>query len=162
MRTRTLRKTLVPLAVAAALAAGTLAGAAPGYAVPQATTARVNEPATAEGEAGVQAVVNLGLTVRRAKGVQTWLKRFHGLYNGPVDGLLGTNSWIGIQQVLSLYNGYEGDIDGIPGTETKKALQRFLNYNGYNAGKVDGIWGSQSTNAWSDFGDAMVDYYNLP
>jgi len=99
----------------------------------------------AEGDVGAQAVVNLGLTIRKAKGVQTWLKRFHGLYNGPIDGDLGSNSWIGIQQVLALYNGYEGDIDGIPGTQTKKALQRFLNYNGYNAGKVDGIWGSQRT-----------------
>jgi peptidoglycan hydrolase-like protein with peptidoglycan-binding domain len=163
MRTRILRKTLAPTAVAVALAVGTLAGAAPGYAVPQpATTARVTQPAMAEGDVGAQAVVNLGLTIRKAKGVQTWLKRFHGLYNGPIDGELGTNSWIGIQQVLALYNGYEGDIDGIPGTQTKKALQRFLNYEGYNAGKVDGIWGSQSTNAWAAFADDMVDYYNIP
>ncbi|MFE0358182.1 peptidoglycan-binding protein [Streptomyces nigra] len=163
MRTRILRKTLVPAAVAVALAVGTLAGAVPGYAVPQpATTARVTQPAMAEGEVGAQAVFNLGLTIRQAKGVQTWLKRFHNLYNGPVDGELGYNSWIGIQQVLSLYDGYEGDIDGIPGTETKKALQRFLNFEGYNAGKVDGIWGSQSTNAWAAFADDMVDYYNIP
>lgn len=162
MGTRILRKTLVPTAVAVALAVGTLAGAVPGYAVPQpATTARVTQPAMAEGDVGVQAVVNLGLTIRRAKGVQTWLKRFHGFYNGPIDGELGSNSWRAIQQVLAIYYDYEGDIDGIPGTQTKKALQRFLNHGGYNAGKVDGIWGRQSTNAWSDFADAMVDYYNV-
>jgi hypothetical protein len=163
MSTRTLRKTLVPTAVAVALAVGTLAGAAPGHAAPQpATTAQVTQPAVAEGEVGVQAVVNLGLTIRKAKGVQTWLKRFHGLYSGPIDGELGTNSWIGIQQVLAIYNGYEGPINGTPGTQTKKALQRMLNYNGYNAGKVDGIWGPQSTNAWATFAEEQADYYNIP
>jgi peptidoglycan hydrolase-like protein with peptidoglycan-binding domain len=139
-----------------ALTVGTLAGAAPALAVPQPAAT------TAEGDAGAQAVVNLGLTVRKAKGVQTWLKRFHGFYDGPIDGALGTDSWIGIQRVLALYHRYEGDIDGIPGTETKKALQRFLNYEGYNAGTVDGIWGPQSTNAWAAFADNMVDYYNIP
>lgn len=163
MRTRILRKTLVPTAVVVALAFGTLAGAAPGHAAPQpAATARSSQPAMAEGEVGAQAVVNLGLTIRKAQGIQTWLKRFHGLYNGPIDGELGTKSWIGIQQVLAIYHDYEGDNDGIPGTQTKKALQRMLNYNGYNAGKVDGIWGSQSTNAWAAFADEMVDYYNIP
>ncbi|MFE2645849.1 peptidoglycan-binding protein [Streptomyces nigra] len=156
MRTSTLRRTLVPTALAVALTVGTLATAAPATAAPR--------PATpvAEGEVGTQAVVNLGLTVRKAKGVQTWLKRFHDFYDGPIDGLLGTESWIGIQMVLSLYHGYGGAIDGIPGTGTKKALQRFLNYNGYNAGPVDGIWGSQSTNAWAAFAEKMADYYNIP
>jgi peptidoglycan hydrolase-like protein with peptidoglycan-binding domain len=165
MSTRILRKTLVPTAVVVALAFGTLAGAAPGHAAPQpATTARSSQPAMAEGEVGAQAVVNLGLTIRKAKGVQTWLKRWHDEYDGPIDGELGTSSWMGIQKVLSISYSYDygGAIDGIPGTGTKKALQRFLNYNGYNAGKVDGIWGSQSTNAWAAFADKMVDYYNIP
>ncbi|GAA2338783.1 peptidoglycan-binding protein [Streptomyces kunmingensis] len=156
MRTSILRRRLVPTAVAVALTVGTLVGAAPALAAPQpAATVAVED-------IGAQAVVNLGLTVRKAKGVQTWLKRFHDVYDGRIDGALGTDSWIGIQRVLAIYHGYEGDFDGDPGAQTKRALQRFLNYNGYNAGKVDGIWGSQSTNAWATFADAMVDYYNIP
>jgi hypothetical protein len=37
----------------------------------------------------------------------------HG-YTGPIDGVLGTNSWAGTQRGLKDY-GYTGPDDGVPG-----------------------------------------------
>ena len=62
-----------------------------------------------------------------------------GGYFGPYDGVLGPNSWKGVQTVLT-GAGYTGPIDGVPGPNTWKALQRIAQRGGY-AGPVDGVPG---------------------
>ncbi|WP_129843730.1 peptidoglycan-binding domain-containing protein [Streptomyces sp. RFCAC02] len=85
------------------------------------------------------ATVNLGLSVPEAKCVQTWLAEYYG-YTGPIDGLLGTDSWKAMQRWLKAYWGYTGPIDGIVGSGTVSALQRSLRDWGYT-GEIDGIAG---------------------
>jgi len=63
-------------------------------------------------------------------------------YTGPIDGVLGTNSWAGTQRGLVNY-GYTGPDDGIPGTNTYKAMQRLASYYGYT-GPIDGELGPNS------------------
>lgn len=63
---------------------------------------------------------------------------YHG-YTGPIDGVLGANSWAGTQRGLADY-GYTGPADGIPGTNTYKAMQRLASYYGYT-GPIDGVMG---------------------
>jgi hypothetical protein len=45
---------------------------------------------------------------------------YHG-YTGPIDGVLGENSWAGTQRGLVDY-GYNGPSDGVPGTSNFFAL----------------------------------------
>src|ERR1700712_560772 len=46
-------------------------------------------------------------------------------YTGPVDGVMGKNSWRGIQKYLHDFGyGYDGPQDGVPGINTYKAMQR--------------------------------------
>jgi hypothetical protein len=48
----------------------------------------------------------------------------HG-YTGPIDGVLGENSWAGTQRGLVDY-GYNGPADGVPGELNFPALCRNL------------------------------------
>ncbi|WP_064741965.1 peptidoglycan DD-metalloendopeptidase family protein [Hamadaea tsunoensis] len=66
-----------------------------------------------------------------------------GGYTGPMDGVPGANTWIGVQTVMRGY-GYSGPIDGVPGTNTYAALQRLAQKGGYS-GPVDGALG---VNSW--------------
>lgn len=66
-----------------------------------------------------------------------------GGYTGPVDGVPGVNTWLGVQQVTRGY-GYTGPIDGAPGTNTYAAMQRLAQKGGYT-GPVDGALG---VNSW--------------
>ncbi|MBB5873682.1 lysozyme family protein [Allocatelliglobosispora scoriae] len=66
-----------------------------------------------------------------------------GGYTGPVDGVPGTYTWLGVQQVVRGY-GYTGPIDGVPGGNTYAAMQRLAQKGGY-AGPVDGALG---VNSW--------------
>jgi len=67
----------------------------------------------------------------------------HG-YSGPIDGVLGTNSWTGTQRGLA-DDGYgnTGPDDGVPGTNTYMAMQRLAAGWGYT-GPVDGDLGPNS------------------
>jgi len=64
-------------------------------------------------------------------------------YNGPVDGVLGKNTWAAIQRGRKRWDGYDGPIDGIPGVNTYKALQRAAQHGGYD-GPIDGVLGKNS------------------
>lgn len=68
-------------------------------------------------------------------------------YRGDVDGVMGPNSWAGLQRYLQENHGYPGPIDGIPGTNTYKAMQRWAAIFGYG-GAVDGVMGP---NSWRGF-----------
>lgn len=63
-------------------------------------------------------------------------------YTGPIDGVLGTNSWAGTQRGLWNY-GYTGPDDGVPGTNTYMAMQRLAAEWGYT-GPIDGELGPNS------------------
>jgi hypothetical protein len=63
-------------------------------------------------------------------------------YTGPVDGVLGPNSWAGTQRGLKNW-GYTGPDDGVPGTNTYMAMQRLAAAYGYT-GPIDGELGPNS------------------
>lgn len=66
-----------------------------------------------------------------------------GGYSGPVDGALGTNSWIGMQKELTTLGYYTGPIDGTPGTNTYKGMQLLAADYGYQ-GPIDGAPGTNT------------------
>ncbi|MEV1143103.1 GH25 family lysozyme [Micromonospora sp. NPDC049799] len=66
-----------------------------------------------------------------------------GGYVGPVDGVLGSNSWKGVQTHLTRLGLYSGPVDGVPGTNTYKGLQLLAQRGGYT-GPVDGVLGPNS------------------
>jgi hypothetical protein len=51
-------------------------------------------------------------------------------YTGPVNGIMGKNSWQGIQRYLKARWGYTGSISGSPGGRTFTAIQRAANSSG--------------------------------
>lgn len=75
--------------------------------------------------------------------LQLWAKLYGG-YTGPLDGVMGENSWKGVQTNLSREYGYIGPIDGDPGVNTWKAFQRWGARYGYG-GPIDGYPG---VNTW--------------
>jgi len=70
-----------------------------------------------------------------------WYAHLNG-YKGAIDGVMGVQSWKGVQTGLKNY-GYTGLIDGKPGTLTYKALQKMAAKYGYS-GKIDGHMGISS------------------
>ncbi|MFF9573373.1 peptidoglycan-binding protein [Streptomyces sp. NPDC014685] len=137
MRSNTVKASLASIAALLGITAGTLS--ASGTAV-AATPER--HQSVVSGPAAVTEVENLGLNTSQAKRVQFYLRYYAGVYSGGIDGLLGTESWKGMQRILRDNWGYTGAIDGIVGPETIKALQRFLRSAGYYSGAVDGIAGA--------------------
>lgn len=102
--------------------------------------------------AGTSSITGIGRTGTQEDGItgpvfnqrlQLWA-RLYGGYTGPTDGVLGVNSWIGIQNNLKREYGYDGPADGYPGTNTWKALQRWAAKYGYT-GPIDGAPGP---NTW--------------
>ncbi|WP_230686694.1 GH25 family lysozyme [Catellatospora vulcania] len=77
------------------------------------------------------------LTAADQRVLQTLAQR--GGYTGPVDGVMGVNSWKGVQTAVKGY-GYNGPVDGLPGENTYKAIQSLAQDGGYT-GPVDGILG---------------------
>ncbi len=63
-------------------------------------------------------------------------------YTGPIDGVLGVQSWAGVQRGMRDY-GYTGPDDGVPGVHTYAAMQRLAAAHGYT-GPVDGVLGPNS------------------
>ncbi|MFE6475664.1 peptidoglycan-binding domain-containing protein [Streptomyces rochei] len=135
------------IAVGAGLGASATAAAAPG-----------DTPLNVTSQATSQAVENLGLNARQAKGIQRHLQ-VRGYNPGTIDGYLGTDSWKAMQRSLRDYHGYTGAIDGIVGPNTIKALQRMLKeFYGYT-GAIDGIAGDGTRAAWARCGSAWADHY---
>ncbi|MFF0630603.1 peptidoglycan-binding protein [Streptomyces sp. NPDC004296] len=98
-------------------------------------------------------MVNLGLSTKQAIGTQCWLHNNDWGYNGPYDGLLGTNSWQALQRYLAFNASYKGPIDGIVGSGTVTAFQKLLKGWGYYTGPIDGIAGSGTEAAFSRWAD---------
>lgn len=82
-----------------------------------------------------------------------------GGYTGPLDGVMGTNSWRGWQTVMrDWYGANPGTIDGVPGPNTYKAMQKIASYHGYT-GPIDGVMGP---NSWKHFSAQIQVYYYGP
>ena len=82
-------------------------------------------------------------------------------YTGPINGVFGVNSWIGMQKFLAAYYGYTGPINGVPGTNTYKALQRWASdkkHGGTYTGPINGVL---AVNSWTGVDKALTyDYYS--
>lgn len=152
MRLSVWKRAFVSGAVAVGVAVGTLAGTS----ATAAAAPTDNTPAVAAADVTPQAVENLGLTTRQAKGVQRRLKEF-GYDPGAIDGQLGPNSWKAMQRGLRQL-GYTGPIDGIVGPNTIKALQRAMKHWGYT-GPIDGIAGPGTRAAFARFANYCVNLY---
>jgi GH25 family lysozyme M1 (1,4-beta-N-acetylmuramidase) len=63
-----------------------------------------------------------------------------GGYGGVHDGVPGTNTWLGIQNLLTTMALYSGPVDGDPGQKTWEGVQLLARKGGY-AGVIDGIPG---------------------
>ncbi len=59
-------------------------------------------------------------------------------YTGPVDGVMGPNSWKAVQRYMDHHGWYDGPIDGNPGAETRKGLQRWAKARGGYDGPISG------------------------
>lgn len=146
MKSRTSMRALVSAAALVAVAAGGLATADAGYAAPAPVAAGA---VAGSAVAAPQVVNNLGLSTAQAKNWQSWLKETD-YYSGPIDGQLGTASWMAAQELWNHMGLKAGTVDGIVGTNTVKALQRYLNGFGYGL-TVDGIAGTKTVNAFRAF-----------
>lgn len=82
--------------------------------------------------------------------LQLWAQLYGG-YTGPLDGVMGVNSWKGVQTNLVRESGYDGPVDGVPGPNTWKAVQRWASRYGYD-GPVDGAPGP---NTWRAVAKAL-------
>ncbi|UOE43849.1 hypothetical protein [Agromyces larvae] len=83
-----------------------------------------------------------------------------GGYTGPVDGVMGINSWMGMQQYLKLHWQYEGPVDGEPGPYTYAAMQRMARATSGNPAVDNGDMGSQ--NSWNYFNYAVkIQFFGL-
>ncbi|MEU1372399.1 peptidoglycan-binding domain-containing protein [Streptomyces triculaminicus] len=145
---RALTRTLVSVATAAGIAAGTLATAGTGFAA----NATAVKP-TGSTESVAPWADNLGLSTGQAKKVQQWLKENWG-YNGPIDGQLRHTSWSAIQRFLEKHWGHTGPIDGNIRGGTVTALQRWLKNWGYTDA-VDGMIGEKLKAAFRRFADSL-------
>ena len=79
------------------------------------------------------------------------MQLFGTLYNytGPIDGIMGPNSWKGVQRGL-VAMGYSVSISGTPDSATYSAMQSVGAQYGYT-GPVDGIMGPNSYRGFSRF-----------
>ena len=94
------------------------------------------------------------ISIEDGKTIQRVAKK--GGYNGVEDGVPGTNTWLGVQTLLTNKGFYSGPIDGAPGTNTWKGLQALAALGGY-AGPQDGVPGPNTyngLNVWLANGDA--------
>ncbi|MFE0686783.1 peptidoglycan-binding protein [Streptomyces xiamenensis] len=127
-------KALVTFTALAAIGGGGLVTAGTAVAAPASTPAAGSESVTP------LAVNNLGLSTAQAAKVQRSLSGWG--YTGPIDGLMGTETWKAMQRFLKANYGYNDAIDGIVGPNTIKGLQRWLKANWGYTGAIDGIAGS--------------------
>ena len=70
-----------------------------------------------------------------------------GGYTGAIDGVMGGNSWKGVQRYLNLL-GFNLVVDGVAGSATNKAIQTDL--RGVDPSlAVDGVRGPATYRAWA-------------
>ncbi|POH63030.1 hypothetical protein C3B61_15275 [Cryobacterium zongtaii] len=70
-----------------------------------------------------------------------------GDYTGPIDGVMGPNSWRGVQYVLSYQGVFTGTRTGVLDTKTMKGLQLMAEGEGFSTGGVNGAQNAQSWRA---------------
>jgi len=147
MRSNVLARTLVGVTAVVGLSVGSLATAGTSFAASQTGA----EPAVSAPTIGISTPSNnLGLTTERAKNWQCRL-RDNGYDPGPINGILGRESWLAAQHMFNDLGLRTGPVDGDPGAGTTiVALQRYLNLFGYNI-LVDGTFGTQTKLAFWDF-----------
>ncbi|MEV5534681.1 peptidoglycan-binding protein [Streptomyces prunicolor] len=144
MRSNVLARTLVGVTAVVGLAVGSLATAGTSFAASQ-TAAK---PAVSAQTASILASNNLGLSTARAKNWQCRL-RDNGYDPGPINGILGHDSWQAAQLMFNDLGLRIGPADGDLTTNTLVPLQRYLHLVGYDI-VVDGDFGSQSRWAFWD------------
>ena len=71
-------------------------------------------------------------------------------YVGPVNGVMGTNSWKGIQAYLANGWNYTGPVNGVPGVNTYKAMQRAGNFAADLNHQV-AVNGTMNLQSWKNF-----------
>lgn len=71
-------------------------------------------------------------------------------YTGPIDGILGPNSWAGFQRALADY-GYSVNDTGTPDSATYSAMQSLATIHGGYTGPVDGVMGPNSYRGFAYF-----------
>ena len=66
-------------------------------------------------------------------------------YKGPIDGVMGPNSWTGVSEQLAK-GGYfrAGNLHNWESPEVVRALQRWATAHGRYSGPIDGVWGPNS------------------
>ncbi|GAA2522472.1 peptidoglycan-binding domain-containing protein [Streptomyces longisporus] len=146
--------TALAVVASGAGAAGANTGAVAGASIGLAASQRAWKPASSNAAVPL-AVVNLGLSTKQARGVQCWAHNNDWGYNGPYDGLLGTNSWMALQRYLTFNRYYKGPIDGIVGSGTVTGFQQLLKDWDLYGGPIDGIAGSGTEAAFSKWADEM-------
>lgn len=82
-----------------------------------------------------------------------------GGYNGPADGVLGPNSWKGIQQFLKNNGWYSGPVDGAPGPNTYNGLIKWGNTSTYPPNGVRPLDGSLNDADWQNVADIMWSWF---
>lgn len=66
-------------------------------------------------------------------------------YTGPIDGVMGPNSWRGVSGQLAKAGYFHGGIaQGWESTDNVAALQRWAAAHGRYSGPIDGVWGPNS------------------
>ncbi|WP_140448709.1 hypothetical protein [Curtobacterium flaccumfaciens] len=66
-------------------------------------------------------------------------------YHGPIDGVMGPNSWRGVSEQLAKGGYYQsGDLATSESPEVVKALQRWAADHQQYGGLIDGEWGPNS------------------
>jgi hypothetical protein len=71
-------------------------------------------------------------------------------YTGPVNGIMGVNSWKGVMAYLAYEWGYTGPVNGIPGVNTYKAMQRAGNEAAAIGSSVT-VNGTMNLQSWKNF-----------
>ncbi|MFE1199556.1 peptidoglycan-binding protein [Streptomyces olivaceoviridis] len=94
--------------------------------------------------------MNLGLDTYEAGNVQQWLMRYWR-YAGPLNGVLGPDSWMAFQGCLKARWSYTGAINGEVRSDTVSALQRMLAARRGYTGPIDGVPGTATQAAFKRF-----------
>lgn len=64
-------------------------------------------------------------------------------YHGPIDGVMGPNSWRGVSEWLGRHY-HSNDLATYQSEAVIKGLQRYAAAHGVYAGPIDGDWGPNS------------------
>jgi hypothetical protein len=70
-------------------------------------------------------------------------------YTGPIDGVMGPNSWMGAQARLAVGNYYQAELEDYENGATVAAFRRWANAHGYNL-EVHGDWDTDAYRAAAD------------